>query len=213
MKHLILPTLIWLILLSNVALAHTPVFLSEKDRTGVHIGPLITEPDYSWAYYGRLASGLAASHGSAAAPTVEILPVAAQAGQELRLRLAIPQRPELRAFRPRVAVIGPGLPALASDDPILSGLPVKPGEGEGVLLVPEGKPEASFEPFTQVKYWDYPRLASRFPATAPYRIVIYDPAGRGGRYTLAIGAKERLGIKDILTFPLTLARIRVWLWK
>lgn len=216
MKHLVLPTIIWLILLSNVALAHTPVFLGDKDRTGVHIGPVITEPDYSWAYYGRLGPGSAAEPEKAATkgapPVVEILPVQAKAGQELRLHLAIPQRPELRGFQPRVAVIGPGLPTPRVDD-LLRELPVKPGEGEGVLLVPQGEPEASFEPFTQVRYWDYPKLVSRFPQTGPYKIVIYDPTGRGGRYTLAIGAKERLGIKDILGFPLTLARIRIWLWK
>ena len=222
--RLLLFSLVWLVLLSGTALAHTPIFLQarglRRDPHGGNLrslrGPLNRSPDYSWAYYGHLATG----------GRPDVLPLEVRQGQPLVMHISIPQRRNLQGLQPRVVMLGPGLTEdIPSDLPVSveEALGVHAGGGHrgigsqsiGALALPitEGPTASSFEPFTQVHYWRYGAVSATFPATGRYAIVVYDPSGRGGPYTLAIGARERLGPRDILGFPLTWARVRVWLWK
>jgi hypothetical protein len=181
---------------ATVASAHTPVFLKPWAEAGVQERRTIKDPERSWALYGRLGPG----------QTADVIPVTAQAGQQLYLQVLVPLREELRDFRPRVALVGPGLTGEAPAD-----LPVPLNAGEGALALPEpAAPSEFYEPFTQTKYWVYGQVKDKFPAAGTYRIVVWDPAGKGGRYTVALGEREQFGPADLLSFPATWLKVRGW---
>lgn len=184
------------LLVSTVASAHTPIFLPPRSEAGVAVRGAITDPERSWAIYGQLPAGKAA----------DVIPVVARQGQKLTLQTLVPLREELEEFRPRVVLLGPGLPGKAPAD-----LPVELEPGEGALVLPEPAEPGTFdEPFTRTQYWTYGEEKGQYPADGTYRLVVYDPAGQGGRYTVALGDKEVWGARDLLSFPATLYRVRSW---
>lgn len=167
--------------------AHTPIFLENVQQ--------IDDPERSWAIYGRLTPE---SYGQ--------LDIHAAKGAPLSLKLLVPDQERLTGFQPSVALIGPGLPGTAPE-----GLPLRPAEGEGVLLLPRAdQPLTFFEPFTQTQYRTYGELSGEFPVDGTYRLVIWDPEGRTGPYTVALGKKEVFGLGDLLKFPVTWARVKYW---
>ncbi|MDF2627648.1 MAG: hypothetical protein K0R39_1479 [Symbiobacteriaceae bacterium] len=187
----LLLALIFLTLTPGVAYAHSPIFL----RPGAEPAP-ITDAEKSWAIYGRLAPGTA----------YDLIPVEAGEGEKLKLQLLVPKRDDLAQYRPRVALIGPGLRGT-----LPPGAPVSPGAGEGALLLPEpAAPSEFYEPFTQTRYWTYGETTGTFPAAGRYRIVVYDPAGKGGPYTVALGEREDFGPADLLGFPATWLKVKTW---
>lgn len=177
---------------ASVALAHSPIFLQPGRPPAA-----ITDAEKSWAIYGRLKPG----------PEPDVIPVDARAGQRLKLQLLVPKRPDLNAFRPAYYVLGPGFPG-ASLPP---GAPVRPESGEGALVADQPQaPSEFYEPFTQTRYWTYGELSGTFPATERYRIVVFDPAGQGGPYVVALGDREAFGPVDLLKFPATWLKVRGW---
>ncbi|HWI53777.1 MAG TPA: hypothetical protein VNT01_16690 [Symbiobacteriaceae bacterium] len=175
-----------------VASAHSPVFL----KSGRQAVP-VTDPEKSWAFYGRLQPGAEA----------DVIPVDAEAGQRLKLQVLVPKRQELRTFTPAFYVLGPGFPGAW----VPPGSPVAPARGEGALVADQPQaPSEFFEPFTQTRYWTYGELSGTFPATGRYRVVVYDPAKMGGPYVVALGDREDFGLKDLVTFPATWLKVRGW---
>jgi hypothetical protein len=183
--------LLFVLFTGTVALAHSPIFL----RPGQEAAP-ITDAEKSWAIYGRLAPGTA----------YDTIPVDAREGEKLKLQLLVPKREDLAQYRPRVVLVGPGLSGT-----LPPGAPVSPGAGEGALVLPEpAAPSEFYEPFTQTQYWTYGETAGTFPATGRYRIVVYDPAGKGGAYTVALGEREDFGPADLVNFPATWLKVKTW---
>lgn len=167
--------------------AHTPIFLENVQQ--------IDDPERSWAIYGRLTPQ---EYGQ--------VDIQASKGEPLYLQLLVPQQERLQGFQPSVAIVGPGLPDTAPE-----ALPGKLPEGEGVLLLPRtDEPRSFFEPFTQTRYRTYGELDTVFPATGTYRLIIWDPEGGSGPYTVALGKKEVFGLGDLLKFPVTWARVKLW---
>jgi|GEM_PF-2361567 len=204
--------LICLAALTAVALAHTPIFL-----TPGRAHPPIRNPAQSWAIYGRLPPG----------KTADLIPMEAQSGQPFRLKLLVPQGQG--AFCPRTVLMGPDLQGepppstglrsgLPGDMPPYPGRPSEPPltpgpyHGAYTLLEPAGPPEF-YEQFTQIRYNVCGEASYSFPTDGRYQLVIYDPAREGGTYTAALGQEERFGLADALLFPLTWARVHVWLWR
>lgn len=184
--------------LASVASAHTPIFL-QSTTTGVKEHAPISDPEHSWAVYGRLPAGAAA----------DAIPIQAKKGQRLYLQLLVPDKPDLASFKPQVVLLGP---RLRGEVPPSS--PVRPPSGEGALVVPNPpKPSRIYEGFTQMHLLEYGTVDSTFPDSGRYLLVAYDPAQEGGPYTVAIGKRESFGLLDVLNFPLVWARAHVWLWK
>lgn len=182
-----------------VAFAHTPLFPGRQGTAPVRVRAAIEDPEQSWAIYGRLGPG-----------QTDVVPIRAARGQSLHLEVLVPRRTDLAGFRPQVVLIGPGLPAGSAGGQAEA---ERPG-GQGFLTVPTAQTgEPFYEPFTQTAYWVLGSVDSTFPVDGTYRLVISDPGGRGGLYTVALGRRERFSVTDLLTLPLTWARIRVWLWK
>lgn len=196
---LVLLTLFFWLALEGRAEAHSPVFLSNGPQGPVRFWREVRDPERAQAFYGRLSAGQAA----------DVIPIQANQGQTIYLRLLVPGAPSLAAFRPSVVLVGPELEGMAPPD-----LPVPLGPGEGALPVPALEPPGtSHEPFTQVRYRVLGMLQGTYPTTGRYKMVIYDQACQGGPYTAALGRRERFGLVDMLTFPLVWTRVRVWLWK
>lgn len=186
-----------LLLMAAVAAAHTPIFLADQLDPGVHERAPIKNPEQSWAIYGRLGPGR----------TADMIPIEAKQGQKLYIQLLVPQR--AKDFHPKGVLLGPGLARQTRTD-----LPVVAAAGQGGLPLAEPSEHVPLhEGFTQIDYWVAGTLNGTFPASGRYGLVIYDPSGRGGPYTVAIGQKEKFGPLDILTFPLVWTRAHVWLWK
>lgn len=180
------------------ALAHAPQFYAAS-LAGVAERPAIRDPEKSWALYGRLGPGR----------TAEMIPIHGKQGGTLFVQIIVPVRSDLNEFRPRGVLIGPGLQGEAPAD-----LPVQVPAGQGVLVLPEpDRRRQIYEGFTQMYLWEYGMVDGKFPETGRYGLVVYDPSGRGGPYTAAIGKREEFGLLDLFTFPLIWARARVWLWR
>lgn len=190
---------LFLALFPAVAEAHAPVFLTAGGRRSpVRWWRPATDPERAVALYGHLPEGAGA----------DVIPIQARQGQTLYLQVLVPQRRDHGGFRPRAVLLGPELAGSIPAD-----LPIAAPPRVGAVVVPEPeRPAAFFEKYTQVHYWIYGTLEGAYPVTGDYALVVYDPAGRGGPYTAALGRREGFGAKDLLTFPLVWIRVRAWLW-
>lgn len=109
----------------------------------------------------------------ATADDVDYFTFSGRHGQEILVRVDIPQIPGLEGFAPTVALTGPGLPP-----------------GARIIAPPAEKPPAFFEPFTQTSYWTRQVDRITLPADGRYQIAVYHPEGQTGRYVLSVGDKE-----------------------
>lgn len=185
-------SLIFVLLLTSGALAHSPIFLRPGEAPAA-----ITDAEKSWAIYGRLAPG----------EKPDVIPVDARQGERLKLQLLVPKRDDLKDYHPVIYLLGPGF--LGTWLP--PGSPVPPANGESALVPDRSTAPAEFyEPFTQTRYWTYEDVTGTFPATGRYRIVVHDPDGKGGRYVVALGEREDFGAADLLKFPGIWLRVRNW---
>ncbi|MGE5672474.1 MAG: hypothetical protein ACM3XM_01120 [Mycobacterium leprae] len=188
------------------ACAHSPIFLAGRLPPGVHERAPIRDVERSWAVYGRLGPGASA----------DLIPLTVEKGQEIYLQLLIPQAGDPAQVCPKAVLIGPGLPnrQYVTDTTVTQALAQLAAQTEGTLVLPNSKAKESlYEGFTQVRYWVCGEFTAKAPASAAYRLFLYDPSARGGPYTLAIGRREQFGLVDFLTFPLIWTRVHVWLWK
>lgn len=119
-----------------------------------------------------------------------------KAGDRIYLSTGVPVIDRLAGFRPFSALVGPGLPP---GDP---GFDLPPGAGMQVLA-PSGSPREFHEEVTGTTSWIVMEETVALPAAGEYWFVAYpqDPAEAASRtwdkLWMAIGTKERFGLKDI----------------
>jgi hypothetical protein len=167
---------------ARVAAAHTPIFI-EREITSPDTAWPVGDYAISWAFYGRVTP--------AAAP--QYFAIDGRADERLYATLEVPEIDGLQEFRPSVALIGPGLPAF--DVPRGVTLP----EGYGGVRVDDAQssPRARFdEPFSRTSYYRGPVIDLQLPVDGRYDVIVFDPSGATGRYTLAIGTREVFGGGD-----------------
>jgi hypothetical protein len=194
--RIVLMMIFFLAMTATAAEAHSPIFLTPVPTEGVQQRPPIDNPEKSWAIYGRLGPGEA----------VDVIPVQGWAGRRLKLQVLVPRRDDLAEYRPELVLIGPGLTGQ-----VPPGFPVRPGEGEGALVVPTpNEPRVFDEEFTKTSYRVWGEYDGKFPATGTYRLAVWDPAGKGGTYTAALGFKEQFGIRDLFRFPRIRREVQQW---
>ncbi len=157
-------------------LAHQP-FFEEQD-----ISPkapwLIENPHIATAFYGTLEFP----------GDVDAFVFSFPAQGEVLFSILIPQIQGHEDFTPLMVLLGPGLPAKRRDLPPY--LPLV--EGEGILLFtpPEETPSPFYESWSRTSYWRRQRIRVTLPTSGTYRLVIWHPQGRVGRYLLAYGERE-----------------------
>lgn len=91
--------------------------------------------------------------------------------------------------------------------------PSGPGSFEGAIaLAYDGSADVVFdEPVTGTQYWTRQTGTWKAPADGTYRIAVYSPGGRAGKYVLAPGRREAFGIGDIFSLPAVRWEVRTFM--
>lgn len=130
---------------------------------------------------------------------------AGEAGEAIFLQLGIPKIDRFAGLRPRLALIGPGLP-----EP--EGLPFAVPDGMGALAFDTAgeTPEEFNEPFTGTRSWQFAAVEPVLPLSGAYYAVAYLPPGEYGKLWLAIGVAEEWSLADFLTIPAIAVPVRIF---
>ena len=126
------------------------------------------------------------------------------AGDAIYLQLGVPVTEALAAYRPAIALVGPGLPA--ADLPFA----IPSGAGAVTFEADDFEPEFFSEPFTGTESWIYVEQTVELQADGEYFIVGYHPDGAAGKLWVAFGKEEAFGVPDILAYWDTLQAVRVF---
>jgi hypothetical protein len=121
--------------------------------------------------------------------------------------------PGLDDFRPALALFGPGLPPPAPIE--LKLLPFSLPAGVGLQVSEEDKTGKAplvrlDEPWTQASYWERQTLLNELPEDGTYYLAVYSLTNQRGKYGLVVGDTAETGLREILTFPVTWARLHYW---
>ena len=115
-----------------------------------------------------------------------------KAGDRVFLSVGVPKIERLRGFRPFSALVGPGLPPpeLPFDSP--------PGLG-AQIFAPAADPREFHEGVTGTDSWIVMEQTVAIPETGTYYFVAYPqiPSESENKLWMAIGTKERFGLKDL----------------
>ena len=175
--------------------AHYPLLV--EDISSPERAEVIEDVDRATAFFGRLEPG-----------QVDYFRFDGASEQSVTFEILVPQREELRGFRPEVTIAGPGL----SDD--CGDLPV---DAEGCWRVPSSSTPASiYEGYTQSYYWSYaatgePNSIVELPADGSYLVAVRaDDDESEGPYALGFGNEQRFGLSEVLGFPLQWVSARLW---
>lgn len=125
--------------------------------------------------------------------------------QSLVVTLGIPLIDRLAAFRPAVAVLGPGLPDIEVPFEIPQGLGGQLFETDTVR-----DPEEFHEPFSGTTSWILRREHVDLPEAGTYYLVAYVPSGETGKLWLAPGDREAFTLGLIIELGTVLREIRAF---
>lgn len=149
----------------------------------------IDDAAVSYAFYQTLARDQVALYSLTVA-----------AGDRLHVAINVPQIAGLERYGVTVALLGPGLPALAEGDVPAAARRQVSGPLTG-LVAPTVETGSFHEHFTQTDYWKRQTIDLPAPAAGSYTVAIWHPDGASGKYVLSTGYKEVFGPLDLLRFP------------
>lgn len=124
---------------------------------------------------------------------------------DLYVSLGIPVLDRLTTYRPGLAVLGLDMPAVD--------LPAAVPEGYGgVVFQPSSSEEPLFfhEPFTGTDSWILLEESVSLPGPGRYYIVVWPPKGIYDKVWVAVGVKEKFGLKDFLSLPIIVRDVRAF---
>jgi hypothetical protein len=164
------------------AWAHRPLF-SEVAPSGYGQALEIREPEVSQVFYSRL---------DPASPRTWFV-FTGGAGRETYLSLGVPVLERLRAFRPKLALLGPGLP------PVELPFDLPAGVG-GMVFEAAGEPRFFHEPVTGTDSWILLEATVRLPVSGRFYVVAFPDQSppTGDKLWLSIGTRERFGLRELL---------------
>lgn len=161
------------------ALAHQP-FCEFADLTADEPWQ-VPDATISYAYFGNIYP----------AGDLDFFSFEASLGQEILLSLSIPAIDDMAVFSPMMTLVGPGVTGDPSAQ-LPETLIISPGEG--IQTIPLGdSPRYWFEPFGQRYYWNWEDYFWTAPQTATYRVLLWHPEEKIGRYSFVIGRREVFG--------------------
>jgi len=164
------------------AFAHQLIF-SDGQNTDMENSLSIPDPQISWAMYGELENN------------VLFYKFVADEKEPIYVSLVIPALDGLEEFSPSIAVITEQEnmgPIILNTNEKNTSIPFGLPEGyTGIVFDYDGKfsNNVSYEPFTQVNYWERQeiRIDSVNPGT--YYLAVFDTS-ENGKFTLAVGEVE-----------------------
>jgi hypothetical protein len=127
------------------------------------------------------------------------------ADQNLYVQLGLPAIDRLQDYRPSIAILGLGFPAID--------LPFDVPAGLGGLLLSSDEvthPTVFEEPFSNTRSWILLEQDITLPQAGTFLIVAFDPAGRPGKLWIATGREERFELDEILQLPDVLQEVRAF---
>jgi hypothetical protein len=145
----------------------------------------IERPDVSQVYYARLE----------AVRRRVWFRFSGKAGDRIWFQVGVPVIERLRGLEPRAAIAGPGLPAVEL------GFELPPGLG-AVVFAPTGAPREFHEEFTGTSSWIWLEQEYVLPSSGTWYVVAFSDSAESAddRLWLAIGTKERFGLRDLFRF-------------
>jgi hypothetical protein len=145
----------------------------------------IERPDVSQVYYARLEG----------VRRQVWFRFSGKAGDRIRFQVGVPVSERLAGLEPRAAVVGPGLPAVDF------GFDLPPGLG-AVVFEPAGRPREFHEEFTGTSSWIWIEQEYVLPSSGTWYVVAFSDIANSAddRLWLAIGTKERFGLRDLFRF-------------
>jgi len=129
----------------------------------------------------------------------------ATAGTTLDLSLGLPVLNRLMDYRPKLAVLGPGLPVvdLQFDAPSGTG---------GIVFDSAAREEPRFfhEHVTGTESWILIEETITLPETGIYYIVAFSSGEPIDKLWVAIGKREQFGLRDLFSFPAIIRDVRAF---
>ncbi|SEG02757.1 hypothetical protein SAMN05660865_01571 [Caloramator fervidus] len=168
--------------------AHKPIF--ETKDTTFENPIVIKDHKISYAVYGKLDR----------MDDVDYIKFYAKKGEPLFIQMTIPIFKGNEDFSPLFAIIGKGI---NRKDKLPFDIPKDYG---AIVLKPTPK-EYFYEKFTQTKYYIRQSIRSEIPEDGEYYVAIFSN-GEKGKYTLAIGDKEKFTILDWLKMPFSYVAVK-----
>lgn len=160
------------------ALAHQPFVVGDDANTST-AAFVVEEPEVSIVVYAE--------------PTCEDphvwLTLDAAPGDEVFFQLGIPVADALADWRPRIALVAPGLPEADL------GFPLPEGTG-AIVYEADAEPTRFDEPFTGTSSWILVEEEVVLPEGGPAWLVAWNPDGTVGRLWVAVGTVEQFDNED-----------------
>lgn len=182
-------------LLTPLAWAHKPVVVGSARATSLEEPFVLDDVTISQVGYHEV---------SPTAPAIWFR-FDGSAGQEILIQGGVPLIDRLAELRPRVALVGPGLPP--------ADLPFDLPEGIGAVVfdsAEEAPPSVFNEPFTGTRSWQFEIHRPTLPQDGTYYAVGFLSPGETGKIWLTVGEIESFGLPDILSLPVVLVQVRLF---
>ncbi|MGZ4914411.1 MAG: hypothetical protein ACXV3T_05765 [Halobacteriota archaeon] len=181
------------LLLLPVASAHSPVFPSSN--TGISSAYVVNDPTKSWALYTTLSLG-----------QTQYYRFEANEGEGIFFQLYKNTEPSNLGFVPSFVLMGPGL---TSNGTVPSNVTVPPG-ASSIVVQGQQPDQATYEGFGPGSVYDLGQVEVKAPTNGTYYVAVYDDAGQGGNYGLAIGERESYTIAEYVLTPYSVLKVHLW---
>lgn len=176
---------------TELVFAHKPIW-SENSAVDANNAIILIDPNISQVVYRSLPSG----------PNQIWTASKANAKFKLYVQIGVPVIERLKNFRPKLAVVGPGLPK----SELLFNIP----SNYGAVVIDTNSVEPRFfhEPFTSTDSWILQSKTIELPQSGTFYVVALDPNQAGGKLWISVGKKEKFGWADILNMGQTIKLVR-----
>ena len=121
----------------------------------------------------------------------------------LSISLGVPVLERLAAYRPNVAVLGPGLGT--TDLALAAGVSE---EGLRIEYTVAEEPDVFSEPVTGTDSWILLDTSIDLPEAQRYYIVVWSDADVGGKAWVALGDRDVFGVMDVVLLPAIIRNVR-----
>lgn len=174
--------------------AHKPIFI-DSNISSYESAFEIKNPQISYAVYDDLAPG----------KVVKFFKLRLKTDEMIRLELLVP-KPFGDSFKPSIGIM---TEKVARTFPKVQRALL---DTEEISIVQYTKNESVsfYEPFTQTEYFQHQAFNITTLNESTYFIAIFDPQATGGKYVLAVGNQESFGALDLVSFPYTYLRVKMW---